>query len=101
MNGLIELTEDITVDGYDKNGDAYTFAGATPTEIITLNGVRSSVQGQFDELFNEASVIHAELDMCIKSGVTASEIACLSGVMTNIQTLCNDVIKPHGNTEWF
>ena len=41
VNGLIELTEDIIVEGYDENGNIYTFAGATPAEIITLNGVHT------------------------------------------------------------
>ena len=84
--------------------------------VSGFNGVRRSVQCQFDELFDETSVIHTELNTCIKSGsntlsedvtltspfklcgATASEIAHLSGLTTDIQTLCDDAIKRHGNS---
>ena len=58
VNGLIELPEDITVEGSNEDGDAYIFAATTPADITTLKGVRSSVQGQFDEV----NGINAELD---------------------------------------
>ena len=63
VNGLIEITENITVEGYDEYCDAHTFAGATPAEITTRNGVTRSVQGQFDDISREVDVINTELDL--------------------------------------
>ena len=77
------------------------------------------MQSQLDELFDEANNIHTDLDLCIKSTLntltdnvtlngafkfcdtTPSEIAHLSGVTSNIQTLCDDAIKRHGSPELF
>ena len=109
-NGLIELTEDTKVEGYNKNCNAYTFAGA-PAEITTFNGVTRLIQAQFDHINNNVDTMNAELDSCIKScintlmsdvtlsgghmfcGVTFAEIGHLSGVASNVQTRYNNTIK--------
>ena len=111
MNGLIELTEDIIVEGYDEYGNAYTFAGATPAEITHLNGVTHSIQARCDDVNNEFNAINTELNYCIKCsinrlkndvtlnsdhmfcGATSSEINYLSRVSSSIQTQCNNTIK--------
>ena len=108
VDGLIELTEDITLEGYDE---AYTFAGATTAEITRLNGVTHPIQTQIDEVNTELDALNTELDSCIKMGentltsdvtltgghtfcgATSSEIASLSRVTSNIQTQCDNAIK--------
>ena len=49
-SGVLHLTEDITVDGCDEKGDAYTFAGVTPNELHCLSGVHTNIQHQFDTI---------------------------------------------------
>ena len=68
IDDMIELIEDITLEGYDENGDAYTFAGATPAEITRLNGVTHPIQTQLDEVITELDALNMELDLCIKMG---------------------------------
>ena len=68
VDGLIELTEDITLEGYDVHGNAYTFAGATPAEITALNGVTSPVQTQLDAIINDIDTVNSVLETCIKHG---------------------------------
>ena len=75
-NGLIELTEDTKVEGYNKNCNAYTFAGAL-AEITTLNGVTQLIQAQFDHINNNVDTMNAELDSCIKS--------CINTLMSDVR----------------
>ena len=68
VNGLIELTEHIIVEGYDVHGDPYTFAGATPAEITALNDVTSPVQTQFNNITDDIDTINSTRETCIKYG---------------------------------
>ena len=67
VDGLIKLTEDIALEEYNKHGDAYTFAGATPVEITHLNGVTLFIQSQFDDVNTELDLVNTELELCIKA----------------------------------
>ena len=58
--------EDIIVEGYDVNGDPYTFTGATPAEITALNGVTRPVQTQFNDITDDIDTINSVIETCIK-----------------------------------
>ena len=68
VDGLIELTEDIILEGYDVHGNAYTFAGATPAKITALNGVMSPVQTQFNTITDDIDTMNLVIESCIKYG---------------------------------
>ena len=73
VNGLIELTEDIILEGYD----VYTFAGTTPAEI--LNEVNTELNFCIESCVNTLTrnvLLIGEYMLC---GTTSSEIAALSG----------------------
>ena len=65
MNCLIELMEDIIVEGYDVNGDPYTFAGATSAETTALNSVTRPVQ-TFNDITDDIDTINSVIETCIK-----------------------------------
>ena len=77
FNDLIELTEDTILEGYDEYGDVYTFAGATPAEI--LNEVNTELNFCIESCVNTLTrnvLLIGEYMLC---AATSSEIADLSG----------------------
>ena len=62
VNGLIELTEDMIVEGCDELGKSYTLTGARPTELSALSGVKEPIQTKFDNIHDEVNAINSELN---------------------------------------